>query len=66
MKSGMFSSQLCQFALQPWMNTSGSVAAGPCRRPGVEYVDPAPPSSSTGRCSAGQSTSIQVASSPSA
>ena len=59
----MFSSQLCQFELQPWMKTSG--VPPPADRPRVEHVD-APPAQLHGRCSGGQSTSIQVASSPSA
>ena len=59
----MVSSQLCQFELQPWMKTSGvpPPSTGP-----VSSTLTRRPSSSTGRCSASQFTSIQVASSPSA
>jgi hypothetical protein len=59
----MLSSQLCQLELQPWMKSSGvpPPATGP-----VSSTLTRRPSSSYGRCSARQSTSIQAASSPSA
>ena len=63
LNAGMLSSQLCQLELQPWMKSSGvpPPATGP-----VSSTLTRRPSSSYGRCSARQSTSIQAASSPSA